>query len=106
MTSELPSAATSRENPEHMNHENQTGGELAAALCSAGGVVKIDPSANVWLQRAGDRVFVSIGETGVQLDRRQIQEAAAFFQSAAMLPYMPPELTSGMFDVTLGSVER
>jgi len=36
MTSERPSAATSRENPEHMNHENQTGGELAAAPCSAG----------------------------------------------------------------------
>jgi len=32
---EHPSAATSRENPEYMNHENQTGGELAAAPCSA-----------------------------------------------------------------------
>jgi len=41
---EHPSAATSRENPEYMNHENQTGGELAAAPCSASPAsVYIDP---------------------------------------------------------------
>lgn len=100
------SAPARHENHEQTDQAAPAGGGSGAALCSAGVVVKIDPSANVWLQRAGDRVFVSIGETGVQLNRQQIQEAAAFFQSAAMLPYMPPESTSGMFDVTLGSVER
>ena len=36
MTSERPSAATSRENPEQADYAAQTGGELAAAPCSAG----------------------------------------------------------------------
>jgi len=36
MQPERTSAATSRENLMNTNHENQTGGELAAAPCSAG----------------------------------------------------------------------